>query len=69
MGSSLEIFSPEMIKTTILTSLLASGAQGGYFALFTWLPTFLTTERKLSVIGSGDHHRRRWGLAAASCCL
>jgi MFS family permease len=55
MGSSLEIFSPEMIKTTILTSLLATGAQGGYFALFTWLPTLLTTERKLSVIGSGGY--------------
>jgi MFS family permease len=37
----LEIFSPEIIKTTILTSLLTTGAQGGYYALFTWLPTYL----------------------------
>ena len=51
----LEIFSPQILKTTILTCLLATGAQGGYYALFTWLPTFLTTERKLSVIGSGGY--------------
>jgi hypothetical protein len=26
----LEIFSPQLVKTTILTCLLATGAQGGY---------------------------------------
>jgi MFS family permease len=51
----LEIFSPELIRTTILTCLLATGAQGGYYALFTWLPTYLKVERKLSVIGSGGY--------------
>jgi len=51
----LEIFSPEIIKTTILTSLLTTGAQGGYYALFTWLPTYLKAERKLSIIGSGGY--------------
>jgi MFS family permease len=51
----LEIFSPTLIKSTILTSLLATGAQGGYYALFTWLPTYLKIERKLSVIGSGAY--------------
>jgi hypothetical protein len=51
----LEIFSPQMIKTTILTCLLATGALGGYFALFTWLPTYLKVERQLSVIGSGGY--------------
>jgi len=50
-----EIFSPAMIKTTILTSLLTTGAQGGYYALFTWLPTYLKVERKLSVIGTGGY--------------
>jgi len=44
-----------MIKTTILTSLLAIGAQGSYYALFTWLPTYLKVERKLSVVGSGGY--------------
>ena len=29
-------FVASMIKTTILTSLLAIGAQGSYYALFTW---------------------------------
>ncbi len=51
----LEIFSPQMIRTTILACLLTTGAQGGYYALFTWLPTYLKVERKLSVIGSGAY--------------
>jgi len=51
----LEIFSPRIIRMTILTSLLATGAQGGYHALFTWLPTYLKVERKLSVIGTGGY--------------
>ena len=54
-ASALEIFSPAMIKTTILTSLLTTGAQGGYYALFTWLPTYLKVERKLSVIGTAGY--------------
>lgn len=55
MPSPLEIFSPRIIRTTILTSVLAAGAQGGYHALFTWLPTYLKVERKLSVIGTGGY--------------
>lgn len=51
----LEIFSPQIIKTTILTSILTTGAQGGYYAITTWLPTFLRTERKLTVLGSGGY--------------
>jgi MFS family permease len=51
----LEIFSPEMLRTTILTSLLATGAQGGYYAITTWLPTYLRTERKLTVLGTGGY--------------
>jgi len=35
--------------------VLAAGAQGGYHALFTWLPTYLKVERKLSVIGTGGY--------------
>jgi MFS family permease len=50
-----DIFGPAMIRTTILTSLLATGAQGGYYAIGTWLPTYLKTERKLSIIGSGGY--------------
>ena len=51
----LEIFSPAILRTTILTSLLATGAQGGYYAIATWLPTFLRTERKLTVLGTGGY--------------
>src|SRR6516162_1170843 len=51
----LEIFSPSLLKTTILTSILATGAQGGYYAIATWLPTFLRTEGKLTVLGTGGY--------------
>jgi len=54
-ASALEIFSPAIIKTTILTSLLTTGAQGGYYAITTWLPTYLKVERKLSIIGTGGY--------------
>ncbi len=51
----LEIFSPTMLRTTLLTSLLATGAQGGYYAITTFLPTFLKTVRKLSVLNTGAY--------------
>jgi MFS family permease len=51
----LEIFSPKILKTTILTSMLATGAQGGYYAITTWLPTYLRTERKLTILGTGGY--------------
>ena len=47
-----EIFSPSMLKTTVLASLVGAGCQGGYYAITTWVPRFLTTERKLSIVGS-----------------
>lgn len=50
-----EIFSAGILKTTVLTSLLSTGAQGGYYAIFTWLPTFLRSERKLTVLGTGEY--------------
>lgn len=51
----LEIFSPTILRTTILTCMLSIGAQGGYYAITTWLPTFLRTERKLTVLGTGGY--------------
>ena len=51
----LEIFSPAILKTTIVTCLLTTGAQGGYYAITTWLPTFLRAERKLTVLGTGGY--------------
>ena len=53
--SLLEIFSPPLLKVTLLGGLMGTGAQGGYFAVTTWLPTFLRTERKLSVLDSAGY--------------
>ncbi|PHV05475.1 MFS transporter [Janthinobacterium sp. BJB412] len=50
-----EIFSPKMISTTLRAVLLTTGAQGGYYAITTWLPTFLKTERHLTVLGTGGY--------------
>jgi len=50
--SLLEIFRPPLLKVTILGGLMGTGAQGGYYAVTTWLPTFLRAERKLSVLDS-----------------
>jgi MFS family permease len=47
-----EIFSPSILKTTILAALMATGCQGGYYAITFWVPRFLTTERKLSIVSS-----------------
>src|SRR5260221_313190 len=54
-GNFLQIFSPAMLRTTLLAALLVTGAQGGYYAITTWLPTFLKTERKLSVLGTSSY--------------
>ena len=51
----LEVFSPAMLRTTVLSCLLSTGALGGYYAITTWLPTFLSTERKLTVLGTGGY--------------
>lgn len=50
--SLLEIFSGPILKTTILASLVSTGCQGGYYAITFWVPRFLTTERKLSIVSS-----------------
>ena len=55
MGSIWEIFSPSLLKTTALAALLGTGAQGGYYAINTWLPIFLQSERHLSIVGSTSY--------------
>ena len=47
-----EIFSGPILKTTILASLVATGCQGGYYAITAWVPQFLTKERGLTIVGS-----------------
>lgn len=54
-GSFAAIFRGPLRRTTLFASLLATGVQGGYYALFTWLPTYLKTARGLSVIGTGGY--------------
>jgi MFS family permease len=53
--SLLAIFGPSLLKTTVLSALLCTGVQGGYYAITTWLPTFLKTERHLSVLNTGGY--------------
>ena len=55
MGSIWEIFSPGLLKTTALAALLGTGAQGGYYAINTWLPIFLQSERHLTIVGSTSY--------------
>jgi MFS family permease len=47
----LDIFRPPLRFTTVLATLLAAGMMGAYYSVTTWLPTFLETERHLSVTG------------------
>ena len=49
------IFRPPTLRTTLVGILFGFGAHGGYYALFTWLPTFFKTERHLSVVGSSGY--------------
>jgi len=50
-----DIFRSELLPTTILAAALATGAQGGYYAITTFLPTFLRNERHLTVLGTGGY--------------
>lgn len=54
-GAAAGIFSPGMLRMTLIGALLGVGAHGGYYALMTWLPTFLKSERHLSVLGTGGY--------------
>lgn len=53
--SFFRLFNRNVLRTTVFTSILAVGAQSGYYAIFTWLPTYLKVDRGLSVIGSGPY--------------
>lgn len=54
-GSLLGIFAGGLGRTTFFATLLATGVQGGYYTLATWVPTYLKTERGLTVIGTGGY--------------
>lgn len=46
---------PGLLRTTVFACLLSTGVQGGYYTLATWVPTYLKTERGLSVVGTGSY--------------
>jgi len=50
--SFFKTFKPPLLRITVIGGLMGTGAQGGYSAVTTFLPTFLRNERGLSVIGS-----------------
>jgi len=50
----LQIFSPSLIRVTFLASLVALGAQGGYYAFTTWLPLYMGA-RGLSAMHTGGY--------------
>ncbi|EMB2344120.1 MFS transporter [Klebsiella pneumoniae] len=54
-GSMLRIFRSEHLRVTVFGGMLGLGAHGGYHAIMTWLPTYLKTERHLSVISTGGY--------------
>jgi len=55
VGQLVTIFRPELLRTTITSSLFAVGLQGGYYAVVTWLPTYLKLQKGLSVLGTGSY--------------
>ncbi len=51
----LGIFSPDVLRVTLVGLLLGTGAHGGYYAVTAWLPTYLKVERQLSTLGTGAY--------------
>jgi MFS family permease len=54
-GRFFEIFRPNVLRITALTSLVAAGAQGGYYAITTWLPAFLKSQLRVSALNTGGY--------------
>jgi MFS family permease len=51
-GGFLDIFRRPLLRTTLLATSLSTGMLAAYYSVSTWLPTFLATERHLSVGGT-----------------
>jgi MFS family permease len=49
------IFKIENLRSTVLGAMLTIGAQGGFYSLMTWLPQFLRSYYKISIIGSAPY--------------
>ncbi|WP_410617155.1 MFS transporter [Amycolatopsis sp. lyj-109] len=50
-----QIFKGDLLRTTFFAALLATGVQGGYYTISTWLPSYLKKTRELTVIGTGGY--------------
>jgi MFS family permease len=50
-----QILQGKLLRTTLAASLLATGIQGGYYAMFTWIPTYLKKERELTIVGTSGY--------------
>jgi MFS family permease len=55
LAQLLAVLKPPYLGTTLKVALMVTGAQGGSYALSVWLPTFLRTERHLSVLNTGSY--------------
>jgi MFS family permease len=55
LATLLGVFAPETLRVTLIGGLFGLGAHGGFYGLFTWLPTYLKTERGLSVMSTGAY--------------
>jgi MFS family permease len=49
------IFRPDLLRVTMFGALLGLGNHGGYYALTTFLPTFLRSQRHLTVLSTGGY--------------
>jgi MFS family permease len=54
-GTLGRIFKGDLLRTTLFAALLATGVQGGYYTISTWLPSYLKKTRELTVIGTGGY--------------
>jgi MFS family permease len=54
-GSLKAIFQGDLVRTTAFASLLATGCQGGYYTIATWLPNYLKNNRGLPTTGVGGY--------------
>ncbi|WP_406345417.1 MFS transporter [Streptomyces sp. NBC_00648] len=54
-GSFAAIFKKDLLRSTFFATLLSTGVQGGYYTLATWVPTYLKTDRGLTVVGTGGY--------------
>lgn len=49
------VFGRRLVRRTLFATLLATGVQGGYYTVATWLPSYLKTTRHLSNVGTGSY--------------